>query len=281
MQFDHRTIKQIISDLNKSIALHTDQKENIYPDCHCESKEVIGKCYHCQLEEVIGDLDCLKTHLEPIAKNTINHTQFIDLEAFCYTMGKTGHIHSIDINPIYDPNSELDSEDKPINLTIDVTPESRYAMDGSGFHVGYETTTYRWIAINKRQLGITGLPYLLSSWVVNPNEFEIIDRDFPPNDEPDPELNHDDDCPFKGQGFDDCDCLEFYDGYYQPDDDFLDQEMQSILDCCNWIEAEFDPDTRQWKLGYTSFDVAEYQTNPDYAANCNEDDGMPSFSEYC
>jgi hypothetical protein len=130
-------------------------------------------------------------------------------------------------------------------------------------------------------LGIAGLPYLLSSWVVNPNEFEIIDRNLPPNDEPDPEYNHDDDCPFKGQAFDDCDCLEFYDGYYQPDDDFFYQEIQSILESCNWIEAEFDPDTRKWTLGYTSFDVAEYQSNPDYADSCNEDDGMPSFSTYC
>jgi len=282
MQFNHNVIKQIINDLNKSIVLHTDQKENIYSDCHCGSKEVIGKCYHCQLEEAIGDLDCLKSSLIPISKNTIHHLQFIDVESFCYSLGKTAHINSIVINPVWDdPDSELDPEHKPINLTIDVTPESRFAMDGNGFHVGYESVTYRFIAYSKRQLGIAGIPYLLSSWVVNPNEYEIIDRDLPPNDEPDPEYDHDDNCSFKGQGFDDCDCLEFYEGYYQPDDDFFYQEMQSILDSTNWIEAEFNPDTREWTLGYTSFNVEEYQSNPDYANACDQDNGMPSFGDYC
>ena len=123
------------------------------------------------------------------------------------------------------------------------------------------------------------MPYLLSSWVVNPNEYEIINKDLPDEEEP----IHNDDCEFKDDpdSFDNCDCAEFWEGYYPPDDDFFYQEMESILEWANWVEAEFDPDTREWTLGYTSFNVNEYQTNKDYADSCNEDDGMPSFGHYC
>ena len=282
MELNDKTIKQIIDDLNKSIELHRKIKV-LYPDCTCTtSSEVIDKCFLCQSKEVIDDLDCLKTHLQPIAKNTINHIQFIDLESFLYSMGKTGHIESIDVQPIWgtpdpEPNTIPDPDEKPIGFTIDCIT-SRYAMDGNGSHVGYESITYRWNAYSKRELGITGIPYLLSAWVVNPNEFEIESKDLPPEDQ----LVHEMDCEFANDpdNFDDCHCGEFFEGYWHPEDDFFYQEIQSILESCDWIEADFNPDTREWQLGYTSFNVGEYQTNQDYADSCNEDNGMPSFGNY-
>jgi hypothetical protein len=204
------------------------------------------------------------------------------VEAFCYSIGKIGHIESIEIQPEWDtpeiPNQIPDPDQKPIGFTIFVKT-SRYAMNGSGFHVGYEIITYKWKAYSKRELGITGVPYLLSSWVVNPNEFEIESRELPPDEIPE----HDPECKYKNDpnSFDNCDCGEWFEGYYHPDDDFFYQEIQSILESCNWIEAEFNSDTREWTLGYTSFNVEEYQTNPDYADSCNEDNGMPSFGHYC
>jgi len=152
-------------------------------------------------------------------------------------------------------------------------------MNGNGFHVGYETITYRWKAYSKRELGITGIPYLLSSWVVNPNEYKVDHVELPPEDVPE----HDSDCEFKDDDEDDfcnCDCADMFEGYIHPDDDFLYQEMESILESCNWVEAEFNSETREWTLGYTSFNVGEYQTNKDYAESCDEDDGMPSFGNY-
>jgi hypothetical protein len=281
MQLNHSVLEQIIKDLKKSIALHQDAIGN--EECFKNETGNEG-CFHCQLEEAIDDLDCLVSHLKPISKNTIHHVQWIDVESFCYSLGKTGQISSIEIKPEWasdsDYRADLSSEQKPIGFTIHVTPTSRMAMDGNGFHVGWESVTYKWKAYSKRELGIAGLPYLLSSWVVNPNEFEIESKDLPDEEEP----IHNDDCEFKDDdpdSFDNCDCAEFWNGYYPPDDDFFYQEIQSILESTNWVEAEFNPDTREWTLGYTSFNVNEYQTNQDYADSCNQDDGMPSFGTYC
>lgn len=280
MEFNQKVIDSIINDLEKSIKLHQ-LIPVLYPNCTCHASTIEDKkCFKCKSREVIDDLSCLQSHLKPLNRNTIHHVQWIDLESFCYSLGKTGQIQSIEINPIFsDPNSELPNSEPPIGFTIHVTPTSRYAMDGNGFHVGYESITYQWKAYSKRELNIGGLPYLLSSWVVNPNEYEIINKDLPDEEEP----IHDDDCEFKNNpdSFDDCDCAEFWNGYYPPDDDFFYQEMESILEWANWVEAEFDPDTRVWTLGYTSFNVNEYQTNSDYADSCNQDNGMPSFGTYC
>lgn len=278
MEFNQKVIDSIIKDVDKSIELHR-LIPVLYPHCTCNASKD-NKCFKCKSLEAIDDLDCLISHLKPLNRNTIHHVQWIDLESFCYSLGKTGQIQSIEINPVFSgPNPELPNSEPPIGFTIHVTPTSRFAMDGNGFHVGYETVTYKWKAYSKHELGIAGLPYLLSSWVVNPNEYEIINKDLPDEEEP----IHNDDCEFKDDpdSFDNCDCAEFWEGYYPPDDDFFYQEMESILEWANWVEAEFDPDTREWTLGYTSFNVNEYQTNQDYADSCDQDNGMPSFGTYC
>jgi hypothetical protein len=278
MEFNQKVIDSIINDLDKSIELHR-LIPVLYPHCTCNASKD-NKCFKCKSLEVIDDLDCLISHLKPLNRNTIHHVQWIDVESFCYSLGKTGQINSIEIQPIFSgPNPEQPNSEPPIGFNILVTPTSRFAMDGNGFHVGYETVTYKWKAYSKRELNIGGLPYLLSSWVVNPNEFEIESKDLPDEENP----IHNDDCEFKDDpdSFDNCDCAEFWDGYYPPDDDFFYEEINSILESTNWVEAEFDPDTREWTLGYTSFNVNEYQTNSDYADSCNQDNGMPSFGTYC
>jgi hypothetical protein len=276
LEFNHGSINELIKTLDESIELHR-KSTVLYPTCNC--KELESQCYFCKSLKIIGTLSCLKSHLNPLNKNTINHTQFIDVESFCYSLGKTGHVESIEIKPLWNNlNPKLPNSEKPIGFEIFVET-SRYAMDGNGYHVGYEDVTYKWKAQSKRELGIAGIPYLLSSWVVNPNEFEIESMELPPDDIPE----HDPECEFKDNpdSFDDCECAEFFEGYYHPDDDFFYQEIQSILESCNWVEAEFNSDTREWTLGYTSFNVNEYQTNQDYADSCNEDNGMPSFGNYC
>lgn len=287
MNLDYSTIGQIIKDVDKSIDLH--QKASVlYPKCNCKELGLESGCFYCKLIEAIDDLSRLKSHLNPLSKNTINSIHFIDLESFCYSLGSQGHVDSINVEPVWaiDPDSDPNPDhlpdqtpnpdEKPIGFDIFVKT-SRYAMDGNGSHVGYEVITYRWKAYSKRELGIAGIPYLLSAWVVNPNEFEIESRELPPDDIPE----HDSDCEFKSEDFCNCMCAEFFEGYFHPEDDFFYQEIQSILESCNWAEAEFDSTTREWQLGYTSFNVYEYQTNQDYADSCNEDDGMPSFGNYC
>ena len=274
LEFNHGSINELINNLDKSIELHR-LIPIYYPNCTCNNSET-NKCFKCKSLEVIDDLDYFKSHLNPLNKNTIHHLQFIDLEAFCYSLGKTGHVESIEIQPEWNNGKSEENDQDPITGFTIYATTSRYAMDGNGSHVGYETITYRWKAYSKRELGITGLPYLLSSWVVNPNEFEIESRELPAEDIPE----HDPECEFKAEDFCNCECAEFFEGYYPPDDDFFYQEIQSILESCNWIEAEFNGDTREWTLGFTSFNVNEYQTNSDYASNCDQDNGMPSFGNY-
>jgi len=281
MNLDYSVIKQIIKDLDKSINEHIIAKDLFFTNCNCGTPNQIGKCFNCRVQEVIDDLSCLKSHLEPLAKNTVNSIQFIDVESFCYTLGKRSDIHSIQIEPIWMDDNDQHNSNYHIKGYSILAKYSRYTMDGMGYHVGYENVIFKWIAKSKRELGITGIPYLLSSWVINPNDFEIESKDLPENDNPE----HDSDCQYYGiennkLDFDNCDCADMFEGYYQPDDDFFYEEMNHILEQCDWIEAEFNSDTREWKLGLTSFNIAEYQSNPDYAQSCNEDDGRPSFGDY-
>ena len=273
MNLDHTVINQIIKDLDKSIEFHN----HAIGEEECFKHEVSeSNCHHCQLSKIIDDLDCLKSHLEPFNKNTVNSIQFIDVESFCYTLGKQSNIDLISIEPVW----ETIGDDEPIGYSI-LAKYSRYTMDGMGSHVGYENIVYKWKAICKEQLGITGIPKLLSNWVVNPDEFEIESKELPPDDIPE----HDSDCYININAESDlsdcdCNCADMFEGYYQPDDDFFYSEMNHILEQCNWIEANFNSDRREWTLGYTSFDLNEYQNEPDYFDSCNEENGRPSFGDY-
>jgi len=287
MQLNYHVIKQIISDLDKSIDLHRLIKV-LYPNCTCNNaSESIKKCFLCKCKEAIDDLDCLKSHLEPISKNTINHLQLIEAEAFRFALNE--HLsfnESVRCYPIYnDPNADHNSDPKDADSFAIECTTSRYAMDGNGYHVGYENVTYQWKAMRKSDLNLRGIPLLLSNWVIDPTNYEIIKKDLPDNELPDPDHSHDDDCEFKGKGFDDCDCAEYFEGYWQPDDDFFYQEMESIIDQLKYPEAEFDSDKREWQLGEVSFNllfcincpylIDEYQNDPDYADDCNCNYGEP------
>jgi len=277
MEFNHTTINQIITDLNKSINEHIIAKDLFFTNCNCNTPSQIGKCFNCRVQEVIDDLNCLKANLEPIAINTINHVQLIDAEAFRSALDNDGAIKSVNCYPVFNnPDAELDYPliEQPDSFAIDASIE-RFAMDGNGFHVGYEIVTFQWKAISKRQLEIYGIPLLLSSWVINPLSYEIINKELPFNEEPDTNESHYDNCKFKGQSFDDCNCADNWEGYYQPDDDFFHQEIQSILSMIKYPEATFNADKREWTLGDVSFNLNEFESIQEYKDSCNEDNGMP------
>jgi hypothetical protein len=275
MNIDSNVIKQMIEDLNHSIALHTDSIENIHGDCYCIENQNEIKCYHCRLEELINDLDCLKANLEPISMNTLHHVRLIDAEAFRYAMEHSGMIHSISCYPIFnDPNSELNyPEVKADSFAIDVKT-SRFAMDGNGSHVGYEMVIYQWKAIRKADLNIYGgIPKLLSNWVIDPDNYEIIEKDLPEENKP----IHDDDCEFDqdDQTFDQCDCAEMFNGYSHPDDDFFYQNIQAIIDQLKYPEAEFNANEREWTLGDCSFNLNQFESDSNYAEDVKYNDGAP------
>ena len=274
---DHQFITQLIEDINITLGLHQDGiNEDFHSNCQCNSPEVSGKCYYCQMKENIHNLSESMKTLNEYTPNTSNLVQLIDAEAFRVALEENISIESITCYPVFnDRSAELNYPDsEPDSFAIEATT-SRYAMNGTGYHVGYETVTYKWIAIEKTQLGILGLPYLLSRWVIDPDQYEIITKNLPINEDPDPNLNHDDDCEFKGQDFDQCDCIEFWDGYYQPEDDFFYSEMNAIIFQLKYPDAEFDSEMREWTLGAVSFNLNEYETIDEYADSVNQDNGMP------
>ena len=274
---DSQFIIQLIEDINITLGLHQDGiNEDFHLKCQCDSPEVSGKCYHCQMKENIHNLSESMKTLNDYTPNTSNLIQLIDAEAFRFALEESGSIESVNCYPIFnDHTSELNYPDsQPDSFAIECVT-SRYTMNGTGYHVGYEVVTFQWKAINKANLEIMGLPYLLSRWVINPDQFEIINKDLPINQSPDPDLNHDSDCEFKGQSFDQCDCCEFWDGYYQPDDDFFYSEMNAIISQLNYPDAQFDPEMREWTLGAVSFNLNEFETIDEYKDSVNEDNGMP------
>ena len=274
MNLNHTTIIQIIHDLNRSIGLHNTSLDS--EECWKNQIDEVNEsnCYHCQLEDIIDDLDCLKSHLIPIAKSTISSIQFVDAEAFRFALAESGQFNSvrcyptfIDDNGEYNYNCPKDADGFAIEVTIE-----RYAMDGNGYHVGYESATFKWNCIDKHELGIAGIPYLLSKWVVNPEQYELIQMDHPKVDDPD----HDPDCELNKEDSDgDCDCGAFESMYYPADDDFWYSEMDSRLDSIEYPDAEYNPDKREWQLGDMSYSLEEFNSDELYKDNAIENDGAP------
>lgn len=270
MFLNQSNINSIIHDLNRSIGLHSasiDEEE-------CFAKDVgQSNCHHCNLEDIIQDLECLKSHLLPFGKQTNSLVQFIDAEAFRFALSNLGQFNKVLCIPIFnDPNSELNYESpKDADGFIIQATIERFAMDGVGFHVGYESVTYQWNCIDKHELGIVGIPYILSKYVVNPNQFEIVDTDCPEPEEP----IHDDDCELNSEPDGECDCGAIEGLYYPPDDDFWYQQLDGILDSIEYPDAEFNLNNRMWSLGELTYDMNRFQDDVYYQNQLNENDGAP------
>jgi hypothetical protein len=270
---DHNFFNQLIKDLNIALGIHQDAIEDIDWTCTCnknsQSKE---KCPHCLIKENIHNLsESIKT-LNNYSINTSNLVQFIDAEAFRYALANHTDLKEVKCYPVFNNLiKEVNSDAKPDHYIIEATYE-RMAMNGIGYHVGYENVTFNWKAFKKSHLEITGLPKMLSNWVVKIDAYAITSMDLPLNEEPE----HDDDCEFKNSdSFDDCDCADNWEGYYRPDEDFFYQEMNHIIEMMGIPEATFDSDNREWQLGDCSFNLNEYESIPEYRESCDQENGAP------
>ena len=140
---------------------------------------------------------------------------------------------------------------------------SNYAMNGYGYYVGYENIVFVTDCIKKSDLDLSGIPYMLSEYVIDPFKFEIESKDCPPEETPTFD-SHDKNCkvhryrwnPEKNPYPDycDCGCNENFEGYYPPDDDFFYLEINHlihlILEDKHYIpEAIFDSEKREWSIG--------------------------------
>lgn len=155
-------------------------------------------------------------------KNTIYKLQAIDLIALYESL------RELNYNP--------DVRDDRLYFYV-----SRYAMDGIGYHVGYEQYEGYLPIFQKSQFYIAGLPTSIFPDVVFPSTLEIGDIESAVDEE---EYNKDLDDDSDG-------------GYYGPDEDFAFSELEYALNEAikNLPEAEFDKDTKTWSCGYFKMSI--------------------------
>jgi hypothetical protein len=218
-----------------------------------------------RIDNVLSNVTTHINQLKTIRKNTLYFPTFVDCHALVSSLNNFGNpIDSAEIVPIWcDDNAyNTDWNDIPPIKTLLKIHYSRYAMDGNGFHVGYENVVFTAECIKKSEMKLSGIPYNLSSYVVNPDSFEIESKDLPPEEFPVNE-SHDESCPyhsntehdFESDPFpDDCTCglNDCWEGYYPPDDDFfyteINQIIHSILQSNLLPSAEYDANTREWSI---------------------------------
>lgn len=160
----------------------------------------------------------------------------------------------------------------------------RYAMDGNGFHVGYEEFVGRIRLYHKRDLGIHGIPYALSPYVVVPSTMDV--HAIKPAEEPTThtkaealdylkEYREFSNSMLVDNSMSDDEIMqEAYDrglgegDYYPPDEDFAYQELENYL--MNilirpMVQAEFHPasseeENSRWTLGRYYFEMGTLDT---------------------
>jgi hypothetical protein len=122
-------------------------------------------------------------------KNTIFNVEFFDAEALCQTINQQKPFGFIGAGFIAKHNKK----GKLIKMELFINYE-RYAMNGAGFHVGYEQVEFTLNCIKKSSLDILSFPHILSSYVIMPSQVTIQYKSMPEEDKP---LNtdHEKDCP--------------------------------------------------------------------------------------
>ena len=92
----------------------------------------------------------------------------------------------------------------------------RYAMDGNGYHVGFEEFTGRLKLYQKQEFYVSGIPYALSPYIVFPNQLEV--DDIVPAEEEREYTVHDAAEYLKSIGLDDPRNWNFQEYEHQPDE---------------------------------------------------------------
>ena len=193
-------------------------------------------------------------------KNTIYNIQAIDAEALAITLETESNIDKVELNYF---KNDIDSD--CCNLKIYY---SRYAMDGNGSHVGYENIIFKLTGYKKSDFNLPGIPYIISEFIVFPDQIEIVARDLPKEEIP-TFASHKFDCInykiHNPDDWEDCDCLDCFNGYYPPDDDFFYEEINYIInDAIEHLpEAIFDDNGKDqiWILGSNVYNMNKMTLN--------------------
>ena len=235
-----------------------------------------GNPYRQSVKDWIKEIDNQLNPLNQINKNTVYPLTFVDAFALKEALENYGSpIESVDILPMWN-DSNLNPDDSNPDYFIMVIYFSRFAMNGHGFHIGYENVTFNLKLYSKREMGLSGIPYNLSHLVCIPDvtQLEIVNRILPDEELPD-ESHHEKDCEVfqrsllhpwnpENEPFPDdctCECNDNWEVYSHPDDDFLYNEMESVFTLImqysinDLPEAEFDSESRTWSLNERKYTV--------------------------
>ena len=265
------SIKSVIETLARTEQLLNDSltDEDCYANESFSETETIGEkhCYHCQATKSIEQITNQINSLQTLLPNTLYHNLYVDAYALKEALEQFGHpIGSVFIHECWnDETAELNPDQFPPDYYKMEVNYSRYTMDGNGYHVGYEDVVFVAKCIPKSNLKLHGIPYKLSPFVVNPDSFEIESKSLPPE-----ELSyidsHDSDCevfkreegnewnPEEDHYPDDCTCYcnDFWNGYFPPDDDFFETEIDQIISSIIQSKlpvAEYNKESNEWSIG--------------------------------
>lgn len=267
------SIKQVIETLAKAEQLLNDSLTD--EDCYVNEEDEITKkdCFHCQVNETINQLNNQINSIQTLLPNTLYNVTLVDAYALKEALESFGHpIGSVFIYPCWiDETAELNADLIPPDYYKMEVNYSRFSMNPHGYHIGYEDVVFVAKCISKSNLKLHGIPYKLSEFVINPDDFEIESKSLPDEELPDID-SHESDCevfnrpegdewnPLEEPFPDDCscDCNDFWEGYSHPDNDFFESEIDHIITSILQSKlpvAEFDSKERTWSIGYRTWNM--------------------------
>jgi len=184
---NHTSFKSIVSLLNKSLVLHDAQlKDN--PDCYCtknEKNEILEKCFNCQLKDSVREIQFWSRELKRYTNQSVLFKQFIEAEAFRFALDNSRDFCDVKCYPKWiDPTAELNHYQPD---SYEITAWHRMVCGENEIKEYYQV---KWNCVRKDELGLAGIPKLLSNWVVDTEAWEIVDKGLPDEDTPE----HESDC---------------------------------------------------------------------------------------
>jgi hypothetical protein len=174
--------------------------------------------------------------------NTMHHKTFVDAFAFMAMVENQSGCESVEL--ILPTNYRIKNEVCPIGGMVQAR-FSRYAMDGNGYHVGYEYYDVAWKLFDRKllELDAGAYPWLVSRFAIIPDQMEILSIE-PAMDQRELD-NQCAECNAENadkNGELDCSTIEC-NQYYPPDEDFAYSHIMGPiefgLDHGQLIEAEF------------------------------------------
>lgn len=260
-------VKDIIAVLKHSLPILNNHRKS-YKTFNNDRDRPIDAALYETFTKHIEQINWLIPTLESINKSTVYFPKFIDALALKDALERYLGENNVSYVPYWnDPTIDpFLTDTNPDYYILKFTIE-RVAMDGNGFHVGYEHCSFAAKTIKKSELKLSGIPYNLSPHCVNLDSFEIVNPIITPDEELPTIDSHDNDCDvFKrdlafpwnpdNESFPDdctCGCNDEWNGYTPPDDDFWWQEMEGvfyyIMNHNQLPDAVFNKDDGTWSIG--------------------------------